>query len=206
MSRYMTLPSTALVPATPAGPSTDLVDTASLPENPPSFGEQFPDFQATTTEGRISFHDWASGHWVVLFSHPETDGAVSPDVLAEFADAAPAFAEANTKLLCLTHAEGADANAGLVAMAHEFDIDLDVTVIPDHGAWIASACRMYHPGAAHTSAIRKFCIVDPTGRVRMIFDSPSDLSNGLREILRVVSTMQTDRPVGALPPPERSGG
>ncbi|HET7798956.1 MAG TPA: redoxin domain-containing protein, partial [Humibacillus xanthopallidus] len=36
----------------------------------PRLGEIAPDFEATTTEGPISFHDWKAGSWAVLFSHP----------------------------------------------------------------------------------------------------------------------------------------
>ena len=33
-------------------------------------GDTAPDFEAETTEGRISFHDWLGDSWGVLFSHP----------------------------------------------------------------------------------------------------------------------------------------
>src|SRR2546423_106963 len=33
-------------------------------------GDQAPDFTAETTEGTIGFHEWKSGKWAVLFSHP----------------------------------------------------------------------------------------------------------------------------------------
>ena len=34
----------------------------------PQIGDIFPNFRAETTMGPISFHPWAEGNWVMLFS------------------------------------------------------------------------------------------------------------------------------------------
>jgi len=36
-----------------------------------NIGDLAPDFEAETTEGRISFYKWIGNRWCVLFSHPD---------------------------------------------------------------------------------------------------------------------------------------
>src|SRR5690242_1165784 len=65
-------------------------------------GDTAPDFEAETTEGRISFHDWAGDSWVVLFSHPRAFTPVCTTELGYMASIKPEFDKRGVKIIGLS--------------------------------------------------------------------------------------------------------
>ena len=65
-------------------------------------GDTAPDFQAETTEGRISFHDWLGDSWGVLFSHPKDFTPVCTTELGYMASIKPEFDRRGVKIIAVS--------------------------------------------------------------------------------------------------------
>src|SRR4029079_15852459 len=67
-----------------------------------TLGDVAPDFEAETTEGRISFHDWIGDSWAVLFSHPKDFTPACTTKLGYMAKIKPEFDRRGVKVIGLS--------------------------------------------------------------------------------------------------------
>jgi alkyl hydroperoxide reductase subunit AhpC len=158
-----------------------------------------PDFQALTTEGPISFHDWADGKWVVLFSHPKDFTPVCTTELGTVARLKPEFDKRGVKVIGLSvdpvdnHAKWAADIEETQGSAVNFPMigDTDLAVSKLYGMLPHDAGETSEGRTAATNAtVRNVFIIGPDKTIKLILVYPMTTGRNFDEILRVIDSMQ----------------
>src|SRR5687768_3855310 len=78
------------------------LDPLGDPDMALRIGDEAPNFQVDTTQGKIDFHDWIGNGYAVLFSHPKDFTPVCTTELGYMARIKPEFDKRNTKVIGLS--------------------------------------------------------------------------------------------------------
>jgi thioredoxin-dependent peroxiredoxin len=162
-------------------------------------GDVAPDFEAETTEGTIRFHDWLSGSWGILFSHPKDFTPVCTTELGYMARLKPEFDARNTKVIGLSvdpvdrHHEWALDIQATQGQAPNFpmigDRDLKVAVLYDMlPADAGDSCE--GRTAADNQTVRTVYVIGPDRKIKLTISYPMSTGRNFDEILRVIDSMQ----------------
>ena len=89
-------------------------------------GDTAPNFDATTTDGDINFHEWAGDSWVVFFSHPADYTPVCTTELGRTAALGGEFQKRNVKPIALS-VDGLEDHKGWVSDIEETQGDAEIT-------------------------------------------------------------------------------
>lgn len=156
----------------------------------PQIGDIFPDFTVDTTRGRLQFWDWAQGHWVHLFIHSSAFTPVCTTEMSSLATYAPEWEAANVRNLALTGSPLEDQIAWHADITALFGTQIDFPCAHDEGLRLSRLFGMVHEKDTDIWPIRKSFLIDPSQRLRMIFEYPIFIGRRTEEILRVVHAMQ----------------
>jgi alkyl hydroperoxide reductase subunit AhpC len=163
-------------------------------------GDVAPDFSADTTAGPITFHDWKSGSWAVLFSHPADFTPVCTTELGRTASLKDEFDKRNVKAIAVS-VDGVDShNAWAGDIKQVSGSELNFPIIGDESREVSQAYDMIHPGEGDTSTVRSVFIIDPNNKVRLTLTYPKSVGRNFDEIVRVIDALQlTDKATVSTP-------
>jgi thioredoxin-dependent peroxiredoxin len=164
-----------------------------------SLGSTAPDFEAETTQGKISFHDWIGDSWAVLFSHPKDFTPVCTTELGYMARIEPEFERRNVKVIGLSvdpmdkhekwaddieETQGARPTYPIIA-----DADFNVSKLYD----MLPASTSGDPAQrtpADNQTVRNVFVVGPDKKVKLILVYPMTTGRNFDEVLRVIDSLQ----------------
>jgi len=163
-------------------------------------GDLAPDFEADTTEGRISFHQWLGNSWGVLFSHPKDYTPVCTTELGYTARLKPEFEKRNVKALALSVDSVADHKGWSRDIAETQGVAVNFPIIADPEFKVSNLYGMIHPKASDRFTVRSVFVIDPNKKVRLTITYPASTGRNFDEILRVIDSLQlTDQQKLATP-------
>ncbi|CUR45696.1 Alkyl hydroperoxide reductase subunit C-like protein [Alloalcanivorax xenomutans] len=153
-------------------------------------GDIAPDFQQDSTDGPISFHQWAGDNWVVLFSHPKDFTPVCTTELGEVARLKPEFEKRNAKVIGLSVDPLDDHNAWCGDIEETQGQALNFPLLADADRKVANLYGMIHPNANDTLTVRSVFVIDPNKKIRLTITYPASTGRNFDEILRVIDSLQ----------------
>ena len=153
-------------------------------------GDTAPDFDADTTQGHISFHDWKGDSWAVLFSHPKDFTPVCTTELGTVAKLKPEWDARDVKPIGLSvdPLDSHEAWEGDIAETQGQAVNFPVIADPDRN--VADLYDMIHPNANDTLTVRSVFVIDPSNKVRLILTYPASTGRNFDELLRVIDSLQ----------------
>jgi alkyl hydroperoxide reductase subunit AhpC len=164
-----------------------------------TIGDDAPDFEAETTEGRIRFHDWLDGKWAILFSHPRNFTPVCTTELGYMARLKPEFDRRDVKIIGLSvdplenHERWAQDIAETQGMAPNYPLiaDADFAVSKLYGMLPASTSG--DPTSrtpADNATVRNVFVIGPDKKIKLLLVYPMTTGRNFDEVLRVVDSLQ----------------
>jgi alkyl hydroperoxide reductase subunit AhpC len=162
-------------------------------------GDSAPDFEAETTHGPISFHEWLGSSWGILFSHPKDFTPVCTTELGYMAKLKPEFDRRNVKVVGLSvdpvdrHKEWAKDIEETQGTAPNYpmigDPTLAISKLYDMlPAEAGDSCEGRTP--ADNQTVRTVYVVGPDKKIKLTISYPMSTGRNFDEVLRVVDSMQ----------------
>ena len=164
-----------------------------------AIGATAPDFTADTTEGRISFHEWAGDSWVVLFSHPKDFTPVCTTELGTMARIKAEFDKRNCKIIGLSVDPVDDHVRWSQDIKDTMGTAPNYPMIGDHDLKVAKLYGMLPAGAGDTAegrtaadnqTVRNVFVIGPDKQVKVVLVYPMSVGRNFDEILRILDALQ----------------
>jgi len=160
-------------------------------------GDEFPNFEADTTIGRIKFHDFLGSSWGILFSHPKDFTPVCTTELARAAKISDEFKKRGVKMIALSIDSVEDhRNWSKDVMAYNTvaESPLPFPIIADDKRELSVKLGMLDPDEIDKDGMpltaRCVFVIGPDKRLKLSILYPATTGRNFDELLRVIDSLQ----------------
>lgn len=161
--------------------------------------DEAPNFDAETTEGTITFHDWIGDGWAILFSHPKDFTPVCTTELGYMAGLKPEFDKRNCKILGLSVDPVGDHTKWSKDIEETTGHTVNYPLIGDPDLKVAKLYDMLPADAGDTSTgrtavdnatVRTVFLVGPDKKIKLSLTYPMSTGRNFDEVLRALDSCQ----------------
>ena len=162
-------------------------------------GALAPDFEAETTEGHISFHQWLGDSWGVIFSHPKSFTPVCTTELGYMAKLKPDFDKRNVKIIGLSVDPVESQNGWAKDIKETQGFAPNYPMIADPTLAISKLYEMLPATAGETyegrtpadnQTVRVVYVIGPDKKIKLMLTYPMTTGRNFDEVLRVIDSLQ----------------
>jgi len=162
-------------------------------------GDIAPDFEAETTEGKISFHKWLGNSWGVLFSHPKDFTPICTTELGFMANTKAEYDKRNAKILAVSIDSVDDHKKWVKDIGETQGTEPNYPIVGDTDLKVAKLYNMLQAGASgdvskrtavDNQTVRNVFLIDPDKKIRLILIYPMSVGRNFNEILRALDALQ----------------
>jgi len=165
----------------------------------PLIGDEFPEMEVETTQGKISLPEDYEGKWFLLFSHPGDFTPVCTTEFYSFQKKYDQFRDLNTELIGLSVDQVHSHLKWTEWIEDNLGEKIEFPVIADAMGKVAGKLGLIH-SADDTATVRAVFIVDPKGIIRSILYYPAELGRNMDEFLRMMKGFQKSEEEGVAIP------
>ena len=153
-------------------------------------GDVAPNFEAETSLGKISFHDWLGDSWGILFSHPADFTPVCTTELGTVANYQSEFDKRGVKVIAVSVDSKQSHLDWIKDIEETQNVKVTYPIIADENRVVAELYDMIHPNANDKLTVRSVFIIDSNKKIRLTLTYPASTGRNFDEIIRVIDSLQ----------------
>ena len=157
-------------------------------------GDPIPNFTANTQKGSITLHDYITGSWAILFSHPADYTPVCTTEVGMISKLMKEFEGRDCKVIGIS-VDSVTNHLGWIKDVNETQgTTVDFPIIADIDGSIVKSLGFWHPNLPNSElghhVSRSVLIMGPQRKVQMRMDYPTYVGRNFYEIIRALDAMQ----------------